>query len=970
MAQELVITSVRRGLDGGSGYQPVLRTRGMKRVVAERLALRSSYPFIFDFGDPRNPVVFLHRIETMAGQTYHLLGRICDAGSDDTGRSNFLSHLVAIDESEAGRKPAGPADVIQRFRFRTAWNDPPREADPPAVIGGDRSPGPCAAWEAAGLDPGLAGDLAEAAAGRRPVRLIVRQSDDVLSLFADAMTLVPPARRWDVTFTTCEIEPFDAAVWRAIREDLPQAKSYRGAAGVIDLTTPGRRGSDGGYARFARGEAAALPWQPQPSVQRPADAAARPTDSSTQMVDAPDDGLVAVPHGPPQFETTGVATVEPPSPKRDVVAIAREHDEDPRPAADGRSRRRPWRLIPTLVTGVLIAAMLAFMAGVVAVVVNPDAKSWVATHVRPLTAPERQVASNNGAVNAGDPPAATSDLGEAEKIHRDAEQKKKQQAYEREQEEKARRDREAEEKAAEEARRALQMKRKEEAEKAEREKRELEATRAAKQQAFARLAGLAPITLTDLPTAVVSFDGPVKKPVEICRLDVKDLVGLELSLAVPKHQLPDGSNYRAWVDPGTPVNGATATWHVRAPGGPGLDSEIKPKPMDLATLTLRDGALMFDAADDRILNNVRFDLLRRSVLLIKAKDPDLRRPDERASVMKAIQLVQPQRIPDQTVGVFTHGGQGSETWRFMPEKGPFRENTVLPQTASIDYEARRGQANAETQIKPQPAHGGKRFHPIQQVTNRDGTPANGWIGITIATTPGTPSGTPHEQSTNPATMSVIPHCSAIQMTKQDFDKICTAVSKTTNEAKELAKLRAGQSGVRKLARYKPKDFPARRPALEHFVNTDGKDFGETLKLDVTEWMVRCEQMVRDYSTLLSTVNTRKSGTTTDVVTIAEVKPRLQQIESDWQDTYSKPILEFSERRVERLIEEFNTLRTTYNPLVEPLKVRITRITCPAVADDGTEYPVLLAESEHAFTSRQPVDPESTEPPPPAPASAP
>ena len=264
MAQEIVITSVRKGLDGGSGYQPVLRTRGMKPAVAERLQIRSGYSHPYPFGDPRNPVVFIHRIERVAGQSFNILGRICDAGSDHTGRSNFLAHLAALDDTEARRKTAGPADVTRRFAFKTGWNEQPREADPPPIIGGDRSPAACAAWRAAGLDPGLAGYLAEAAARGQETRLIVRQSDDVLALFADAIALLPPAKRWRVTFNTCEIESFDA-VWRAIRDDLPQARAWRGSPGVIDLTHPGTRGSDSVYARFARGDANSLPWQAQTS---------------------------------------------------------------------------------------------------------------------------------------------------------------------------------------------------------------------------------------------------------------------------------------------------------------------------------------------------------------------------------------------------------------------------------------------------------------------------------------------------------------------------------------------------------------------------------------------------------------------------------------------------------------------------------------------------------------------------------
>jgi len=285
MAHELIITSVRKGLDGGSGYQPVLRTRDMSQAVAERLQIRCGYSHPYPHGDPRNPIVYIHRIERVAGETLHLLARICDAGSDHTGRSNFLAHLVSAPDGETRRSPAGPADVARNLAFTTSWSGPPRESDPITLIGMDRSPGPCAAWRAAGLDPGIAGDLAETAAKNGDVRLIVRVNDDVLALFADALSLVPPAKRWRVTFNTCEIEPFDAS-WRAVREDLPQAKAIRGTPRVIDLTVPGVTGGDHGYARFARGQEAQLPWQISAPQNPHIHAAAHETATSRSPVAA------------------------------------------------------------------------------------------------------------------------------------------------------------------------------------------------------------------------------------------------------------------------------------------------------------------------------------------------------------------------------------------------------------------------------------------------------------------------------------------------------------------------------------------------------------------------------------------------------------------------------------------------------------------------------------------------------------
>ena len=43
MIGRIVITSVPQGLDGGTGFQPVLRTQGLNPSIAKRLALRASY---------------------------------------------------------------------------------------------------------------------------------------------------------------------------------------------------------------------------------------------------------------------------------------------------------------------------------------------------------------------------------------------------------------------------------------------------------------------------------------------------------------------------------------------------------------------------------------------------------------------------------------------------------------------------------------------------------------------------------------------------------------------------------------------------------------------------------------------------------------------------------------------------------------------------------------------------------------
>lgn len=264
MAHHIVATSVPRGLDGVSGYQTVLKSKGIPPRVFDRLKSRAGYSHPYSHGDPRNPVVYLHRIEELAGTRWHVLGCIRDAGSDYTGRSNFLAHMLAIEADEARGKPGGPAAAAMAGGcFLTKWIGPPDgTALPKTLVVGDSPPipGGLSAWKAAELDPGLAGNLAAAAMDNRKVVLVTRPGDDVLALFAEALRLVEPSKRWGVTFNTCAMEDFDGT-WKAIRKDLVDAHQVStGQAAVIDLTA-GANGSEDPYAQFARGEATSLPWQ-------------------------------------------------------------------------------------------------------------------------------------------------------------------------------------------------------------------------------------------------------------------------------------------------------------------------------------------------------------------------------------------------------------------------------------------------------------------------------------------------------------------------------------------------------------------------------------------------------------------------------------------------------------------------------------------------------------------------------------
>ena len=271
MIGRIVITSVPQGLDGGTGFQPVLRTQGLNPSIAKRLALRASYAHPYDFGHPRNPRVLFHRIETVGDRNIHVLGSVRDAGSSYTGRSNHLAELIAIDPAETRGLPGGPVFACRTFPWLGNWAGEPREvpiAEEPGVPANDpddpaasgRSE-PCVAWAAATGDPGWAGELAQSFLDGRRAVVWVNEGVDAAALFAEAMRLLPVSSRWQVEFNTCEIEPF-AAHWRGLRPDIMLVGPRPGHGGELvlnlsDIKRNSERSPDHALAHRARGESTA-----------------------------------------------------------------------------------------------------------------------------------------------------------------------------------------------------------------------------------------------------------------------------------------------------------------------------------------------------------------------------------------------------------------------------------------------------------------------------------------------------------------------------------------------------------------------------------------------------------------------------------------------------------------------------------------------------------------------------------------
>ena len=115
MAKEVIVTSATRGIKPGrSGFQVVMRTRGMRDDLTSAIERLSEYRHIHAQGSGRNPILYAHKVLTTSEGIYSVLIQTVDAGNDFSSRSNKLSHCVALDKTEvAARIKSTPAgDVV------------------------------------------------------------------------------------------------------------------------------------------------------------------------------------------------------------------------------------------------------------------------------------------------------------------------------------------------------------------------------------------------------------------------------------------------------------------------------------------------------------------------------------------------------------------------------------------------------------------------------------------------------------------------------------------------------------------------------------------------------------------------------------------------------------------------------------------------------------------------------------------
>jgi len=241
MALEIYYTSAPQGLrPGDRGFCTVGASEGISRALMDRLEALSGYRHHF-VGSAASPVCHAHWVLRLDSRDSHVLSRVCDAGLDYTQRTNSWAHHIVLDAAELA--DAGPAWMLRQSGVMVErWDGQVGPIIRPAPLPrGDLSPGPCSQWQRLAGDAGWAGLVAQAVATSswKPVVLLFAADQPVLSLVDEVAAILPPASRWQMTFSTyfTNLPGGMTCQWRCCAASSPAASALRrwaaGSNGLI-----------------------------------------------------------------------------------------------------------------------------------------------------------------------------------------------------------------------------------------------------------------------------------------------------------------------------------------------------------------------------------------------------------------------------------------------------------------------------------------------------------------------------------------------------------------------------------------------------------------------------------------------------------------------------------------------------------------------------------------------------------------
>jgi hypothetical protein len=296
MTHELILTSVAQGLDPTEHeFCPVAVDATISpQIIQQLFALSGSRkPVAKSDEEPRrqNSIAYSHLI--LPGGTEHVLSCITETEVSNQSPPDILAHHVVLDRREYTAE--GPAWLLALPDFHfSEWNEPPVRfargrslptlTNPPSLTRRQQiarqhrwldpqkmaltgfidtksdihlattrkndeqialaAPpvSPCPRWRELTNDPGWGGVLAETVFSEQPVVLIYDPEQNILPLYVEALSLLPPRSAWRVTFCTdyTRIPETMFCQWKGVFTGSDEAKRLARDLNnlVIDLTVP------------------------------------------------------------------------------------------------------------------------------------------------------------------------------------------------------------------------------------------------------------------------------------------------------------------------------------------------------------------------------------------------------------------------------------------------------------------------------------------------------------------------------------------------------------------------------------------------------------------------------------------------------------------------------------------------------------------------------------------------------------
>ena len=274
MSFEIVYTSSPRGLNAGAtGFCTVAATTGIPRQLQEKLESLSGYQHQHTPGSKKNAVNFCCQAVRIQQETYVVLSRVADAGTDFSGRSNKIAHHLALSSSDVRATNCLPTTLLADENFwHTKWTCEPEWLPVdrmPTSVPSDGSP--CNTWKKTFGDAGWAGIVARSVANDfEPVFAIVPEGCNALGLVHEALQQLPPRMHWKVSFSTYFTRSSGADChWRFLRDGMEEATAVRNRPVGIVIDSNSRidpRDQDS-YVKAARSGGSKAVRKPAPAEQ-------------------------------------------------------------------------------------------------------------------------------------------------------------------------------------------------------------------------------------------------------------------------------------------------------------------------------------------------------------------------------------------------------------------------------------------------------------------------------------------------------------------------------------------------------------------------------------------------------------------------------------------------------------------------------------------------------------------------------